>query len=419
MALPPVPRPDVTPPRPRNTPPAPPTAGGAPALPPPQPGVPAAATAPRVAMATPIAPPPGAQPPAAQEGDQVIEYAPKLGFFQQPWVQNGLPFVSSLLLHAGIVVLGLLAAKAVDVVVNNAPVEEQIIVPDSELVEEGAPGGVQTVGLGSDQTRAAAPDEFPEGAAPDGWAPKPGENSAPSLEGGGAGDASTDPVIGLGPGGGFGKGSGVGGGKGAGQGSGSGEGSGPLAPFGTPGGGGIGPKSRFMGVGGNARKVIFLCDATGTMLPVFDDLRRELVKAVTGLKSIQGFNICFFQEDAYSILSKDGLLLATPENKAKSFKFLEDNFAQGRTNPIPAIRASFAQKPELIYVLTDGFDAVGSFQEVVDEFRKLNATKQTRVNTLWIQSNSGGLEPELEAVLKQIAQENGGKFKKVEEKDLQ
>src|SRR3712207_7538590 len=48
-----------------------------------------------------------------------------------------------------------------------------------------------------------------------------------------------------------------------GQGTGEGDGGGPVAPFGLPGGGGgLGPKSPFLGVSGNAMKVVYLCDSS-------------------------------------------------------------------------------------------------------------------------------------------------------------
>jgi uncharacterized protein with von Willebrand factor type A (vWA) domain len=110
-------------------------------------------------------------------------------------------------------------------------------------------------------------------------------------------------------------------------------------------------------------------------------------------------------------------VLATPENKRKAFDFVEDSTASGTTNPIPAIRAAFAQKPQLIYVLTDGFDAVASYEEVVNEFRKLNPRKEVRVNTIMVQNHP---EPEqaLVDVLKTIATENGGNFKIVKPDEM-
>jgi hypothetical protein len=417
MALPPSPNPMP----PGNLPPVvPPPMGpvaGAPPLPGgalPLPGAPMPA-----AKAMPVAAPVGAPKPAGEGEEQPEDDGTiPLGFMQQPWVQNVLPFVSSLALHVGIVVLGLLTAKAVQVVSEMKPTEEQIIVPDSEIVEENAPGGVQNVGLGQDSTRAAAQDEFTENTSPQGWANKPGEDTVPSLEGGGSGEATTDPLIGLGPGGGFGKGGGMGSGAGRGSGSGTGSGAGALAPFGTPGGGGIGPKSRFMGVGGNARTVAFVCDASGSMIQTFSSLKAEITKAVQNLKAVQGFNIIFFQDEKASSLA-DGLLLGTPENKKKAFNYLDEVSTSGTTNPIPGIEIAFKSKPQLIYLLTDADFPDNKAVEAA--ISRLNATKQTKVNTIaFIPGDAGDdLSASFVDLMKKIAQDNGGVFKLVKESDLQ
>ena len=403
--------------------PTPPTNSAVPPPMPPAPPPPAMAQTVPLPRVTQNAPP-GAQMPGAigPDGQPLHEpppdfaNGPRQNFWQQPWVQNILPFATSLTLHAAIIIIGVMLAAVGRAYVAQKALEEQVIVPSSDLVENDVAGGVQNVGLGGDPTRPAAQDEYPEGGT--GWAIKPGEQDAVAALMGGGSDDSSDPLIGLSAvGGGFGKGTGVGTGTGEGRGSGTGDGRGPLAPFGTPGGGGIGVKSRFMGLGGNARQIIYLCDATGTMINVFSALKVELERSISGLKSIQAFNIFFFSDEKYTTLDQRGLVLATPENKRKAFDFVEDSTASGTTNPIPAIRAAFAQKPQLIYVLTDGFDAVASYEEVVNEFRKLNPRKEVRVNTIMVQNHP---EPEqaLVDVLKTIATENGGNFKIVKPDEM-
>src|SRR5687767_8672038 len=48
----------------------------------------------------------GSQNPAGAAGDLPPEEAVHLSFWQQPWVQNVLPFLTSLAFHAAIVVVG-------------------------------------------------------------------------------------------------------------------------------------------------------------------------------------------------------------------------------------------------------------------------------------------------------------------------
>src|ERR1700744_4399032 len=61
---------------------------------------------------------PGAEgePPEGEQG--------QLGFFQLPWVQNILPFITSLTLHATIIVIALLTVQVVKAI-SKPPTQEQ------------------------------------------------------------------------------------------------------------------------------------------------------------------------------------------------------------------------------------------------------------------------------------------------------
>lgn len=387
-------------------------------VPQPAPAAPAATPA-QGLPPTHAAPPPGFESAGAAPLDVPgvpAELIPRPNFWQLPWVQNVLPFVTSLSLHAAIIIVGVLLAAGYQAVQAQKPLENQIIIPDAAIVEEGPPGGVQNIGLGEDPTKPPAQDEFPDGGT--GWATKPGEKDATAaLMGGGDAD-STDNVISQSmPGGGFGRGAGIGSGTGDARGSGTGDGRGQLAPFGTPGGGGIGVKARFMGTGGNAQTVVFVCDASGSMINTFGSLKAELVKSISRLKPIQGFNVIFFQDEKCASLS-DGLLFATPQNKDKAFKWLEMQNATGTTNPIPGIELAFRNKPQLIFLLTDAeFPDNKAVQATI---RRLNASRQTRVNTIiFVQSDAGDTSASFIDLMKTIAKDNGGNFVHVKDSDLQ
>ena len=170
-----------------------------------------------------------------------------------------------------------------------------------------------------------------------------------------------------------------------------------------------------MGISGNARKVVYICDASGSMMSVFWRVKDELHKAVDVLKPIQAFNVIFFSDVDITALSKKDLLMANPDNKRKAFDLAEKMSAAGTTDPLPAIRMAFEQKPELIYVLTDGFDQIVSFDAVIEEFRKLNADKKVKINTILIKSTNN---PELEKVVRTIASENGGVCKIIDRQEM-
>lgn len=335
-------------------------------------------------MSSPLSSPPGDPPHATP--------------LQRRWVQACVSLGSSLALHAGLLILGLLTYKVVETV---APAQrEQVVIPDAAIVEGAPIGGVPDPGLGEDPLRAAAAEQI---ATDDRWS-DPAQAATDRLMGGGD-EMEDDSVIGIGP-----RVAGVG------EGRGEADGGAPALPFGPPGGGaGLGPQAPFLGLSGNARRVVYICDASGTMMTVFPSVRAELRKALDVLKPIQAFNVIFFKDEQTMTVSRDGLLVANADNKRGAVEFAQAMSAAGLTDPLPAIRMAFAQKPELIYLLTDGFDNVDSFDAVIEEFRRLNRDRRVRVNAILIRSAEA---EQLEQVLRTIAEENGGRFRIVEKNDF-
>ena len=349
-------------------------------------------------------------PPEPIEPLEVVDdlREPHLTFWQQPFVQNVLPLMTSLALHLGILLLGLLTYKAYTV--SRIVSEEQVIVPDAAIVE-GDVGGIPNPGLDGDPTRPAASDLVPENTRSEGWNRQPSKSLQAALLGG-SGETAPDTVIGIGAGQSLGKGKGTG--------VGSGEGEGASAPFGVPGGGrGMGPRSPFMGVSGNARTVAYVCDASGSMMGLpYDLLKIELKKAVDALVPSQAFNICFFQKGRAEAFSQQSMVVANPSNKSKAYQWLQQLTVASNSDPIPSLKLVFAHRPQLIYLLTDG--AFDDNDAVIAEIKRLNTDKRTRINTIAFFSPEAPASDRkmCEDVLRQIASENGGQFKVVFTTDL-
>jgi hypothetical protein len=332
------------------------------------------------------------------------------GGWRHPFVLNVVPFLTSLGLHLGLIIIGLLTLKVFQAVVIPM-VRVQTVMVEAPPVVDHSPEGVLHAGLGDDFTRRAAQDKFPD-VPPDakGLTDRKGLDLR-SIPGGGSDERESD-LISRGPNALLGRGGGIGPGSGTGIGPGSGELSG-AAPFGIP-RGGSGPGTGIFKDPKVARKVVYLCDASGTMITVFDKLREELTQSIDRLRPTQSFSVVLFSDNKAIVLDKSGLLMATPENKRRAAEFVGGVVARGSTNPLPAIREALRMEPELIHCLTDGFDQVSSFEAVAEEFRRLNRDSRVRVNTLLIE---GSDLPELRAVLQRIAAENGGVFKALKEGD--
>jgi hypothetical protein len=393
-ALPPIPPPLMgTPPR-----------GAPPKMPPPPPG----------AVRPPGAPGAGPGAPGAPGEGDPQELGPHLTFMQQPWVQKVLPFVTSLTVHAGILVLCIVALKLAVTVAPALLEKEQTIIPEATLADAGPPGGVPNNGPNNDPFKQMMQDTTPDGGKPDGVANKESPKIDLQAAGGGSGDGDASPSIGLGVGG-LGGGKGVGGGKGDGSGGGTGDGGGPLAMFGAPGGGAIGPHGPVFGNGGNAKQIVFVCDASGSMLNKMASLKDQLQKAVGGLKPIQSFNIIFFQDERCVALDKNQLISADATSKRNAYKFLDDVTTSGTTDPIPGLTLAFGQHPQLVYLLTDG--DFPDNKAVKDKIKELNHDHKVKINTIAFVNNQD-TDTDFLTLLSDIAKESGGTFKHVAENEL-
>lgn len=343
-------------------------------------------------------------PLRAEQTQSAEPLATPITFWQRPFVQDILPFLTSLMLHMGLIALGILTYKAV-VVITTAS-QAPAVIPDAPSTIDGDPTKVPAFqGLGEDPTRRAEQDKFPD-VPPDttGLSDQRSELKALARDSGGSGDASDD-AIAVGFKDGFGK-PGKGFGTGIGDGLGNGGGFG-LAPYGRPGGG------IFTAGATVARpnKIVFLCDSSGSMIPKFDALRTELRKAIDHLQPTQQFDIIFFSEDHYIALDNQ-LQNALPETKRKAYDVVEKTAPRGTSDPIPGLRAAFATNPELIFMLTDG--DFPNNEQVRQEIQKLRAGKKTVINTIAFFERG----EDYEKLLKQIADDTRGTFRFVTEHEL-
>ena len=331
-----------------------------------------------------------------------VQYTTVPYTWRRQFVQDVLPFVTSLVLHASIVLIGVLTYKAVEIfIVPNPPPP---VIPDpTTVIGDEASRIPQFAGLENNPNRPARQDKFPD--VPDNATGLADQKSVVQTltRSAAAGDES-DPTIALGTSGGtFGAG-----GKGLVGTSGT-EGGPGLAPFGVPGGGGPVIDSRIFRAA--ATKVVFLCDSSGSMTTKFDALRAELRKAVDGLKPVQEFDVIFFAEDGHFALDKQ-LLYALPENKRKAHAFLDTVATRGSSDPLSGIRAAFDTQPQLIFMLTDG--DFPNNDAVLAEVRKLAAKRRVMVNTIAFMERGETYE----RLLTDIAKETGGVFRFVGEENL-
>ena len=339
---------------------------------------------------------------------------PPPAFWEQPKVAGALGITASIVVHVALIIAGLLLIPPLREAVIGKRQQEQTIVPIAELATKEV-GGIVNPGINDDKNRPAGQEVDPTVTQSENWASARSTTLDRNLVSG-AGDAVPTVI-------------GVGGNKTGADNKGLGTGvagGGGLAGFRLPGGGsGIGPRGAVFGNGGNAFRIVFICDGTGTMfdgrkLPL---LYRELNTTIAKLTPKQSYGVVFFREgerpvsESVVAVDKTQLLPAIPVNAKKTSDFLAKLTVGGRTKPIPAIELAFQLKPQLVYFLSDGaFDDLDTYDEVVNRFRKLNPDKTVRVNTI-IFTNTRESTAALKAAqdtMKKIATENGGTFNPVD-----
>ncbi|MGD0388225.1 MAG: hypothetical protein ABSC42_04640 [Tepidisphaeraceae bacterium] len=297
--------------------------------------------------------------------------------------------------------------------------QEQIIIPDATLSTDSDIGGVPNPGLGKDPTRNASQENDPSENDARGWAMRRSDDLAQALSASAVAandvvaqsdrnqDQSKDNVL-------FNLFS---------------NDSGQMGSFGPRGGGqGIGPKSKIFGHGSNVRSIIYVCDASGSMVGQGDDaLKTELKRDIANLSPIQEFNVLIFHEtrtgSLYQALS-DKLLMGTPSSKATAFDFVDNLPFSSVNNPIPALEEAFREEPQLIFLLSHGdfnnrYNTTNN-KEVFDKVDELNRDRRTHVNTILLlgERRKEVERKDLELIMKNLAERNGGVYKKFYSDDL-
>ena len=192
---------------------------------------------------------------------------------------------------------------------------------------------------------------------------------------------------------------------------------GGMAGCGAQAGAGQGKALRadFIGLGGVCGHIVLVIDRSGSMLDSFDVVRGEMVKTIKVLWAEQTFHVIFFSSGEADENPPRSLVYASPANKAQAYKYLKTIRAGGGspTNPLRALKRAFdvlAHAPnenpgKFMFLLTDG--EFHDNQEVRKKILAWNKDKDVIINTILYGSRGENIQ----ITLRQIAEENGGRFK--------
>ncbi len=131
---------------------------------------------------------------------------------------------------------------------------------------------------------------------------------------------------------------------------------------------------RFAGVASsNARDIVYVIDASGSMVAWLKFVIEELERSLEGLVPQQRFAVIFFQRnDAIESPPRGRFIRATPQEKARVLQWIDRTIVPaGRSNPLQALRRAIALEPDVIFVLSTNVTGSGEFE--IDQ-RELLAT---------------------------------------------
>jgi hypothetical protein len=345
-----------------------------------------------------------AEPPLPAAAAAVTEESgtpvPPLGFWRQPFAQNVLPFIASIAIHLGIFIVLIATYQAAGRLFR--VVQEQIVIPDASLAPDA--GGVPNPGIEQDRQSGQNGDSSVTESS--GFSQvKANLNNFSLLNSPTGGPLDASPLLpGIPTDGGL-----------------RNSATGALAQFGNPGAGSAGPHGKVFGHGGNATRIVYICDASGSMLSKMDLLKLELQKSVQDLSPVQAFDVIFFNESFRNHTDPfaPDLMMASAANKRKLYGFLQDIVGEGDTYVIPALTTAFnlPTRPELIYLLTDGAFEEETGPAVIQAIAHLNTGRRVKVNPVLLLGDAKDIDADeikdARQAMQRIARENGGVYNEV------
>jgi Mg-chelatase subunit ChlD len=180
----------------------------------------------------------------------------------------------------------------------------------------------------------------------------------------------------------------------------------------------VAPEVEFFGSSLSERKVCFVVDASGSMLPFFPTVRSHLAASIQGLQPDQYFGVILFNNKLYECTPAT-LTRASNSAKTSAVSFVSNVQAAGPTSPLAAIeramkcRDASGDAPGVIYFLTDGFDmapgATDDLPSAVEALRKKLAPA-TKITTIGFMT-----QPRDSLALQKMAKASGGTYVSVTE----
>ena len=158
-----------------------------------------------------------------------------------------------------------------------------------------------------------------------------------------------------------------------------------------------------------AKCVVYVIDRSGSMHKVFGVVRKELLNSISNLTEEERFHVILFADGDPLEKEPKRLTPGIMEHKRAAAELLVRVEAEGKTDPLPALRRAFEvlegapEEVKIIHLLSDGFP---DNEAVLATIAELNANGDVKIYTFAL-----GDKPLVHDVMKRIAEDNGGLYK--------
>jgi hypothetical protein len=182
------------------------------------------------------------------------------------------------------------------------------------------------------------------------------------------------------------------------------------------------PVAAFFGVAGNAQSVVYVVDASGSLIDTLPYVITELRQSIMRLSEQQQFTVLFFQGNDVLEAPPTGLRQATAINQQRAAQWVGSLFAKGRSNPLPALQKALGYEPDLLFLLTDNLAAqqtgTQSDDALLAQITKANIAHSAIHTIQFLYQDTSADAADREPLLKRLAQQQGGQYTFVDAKDL-
>jgi len=163
----------------------------------------------------------------------------------------------------------------------------------------------------------------------------------------------------------------------------------------------------------NARRVVYVVDASGSLVGTFPAILRELEASLARLDQRQSFAVVFFQKGEALAVPPGRLMPADSLNISRAIDWMRRSvFPTGRSSPVEALQAAMKLSPDLVFMLSAGITGAGEFEISRDELLRAldrinpvtsrSGRRRTRIQCVqFLERDPGG-------TLERIAEVHGG-----------